>query len=188
MKIFKKIKLKLIFKIIAILVIACIIFYLYAKTFIYRTSYLKYIEENCSGSGIDPYLVLSIIKVESGFNPKALSSKEAKGLMQIKDTTYSDVSDMISITTEINPYDPETNIKIGIAYFKKLVSKYNGNYYIALLAYNAGMGNVSSWISAGTIPSNLNTSIEPAVPFPETENYLKKVIATYNMYKFLYNL
>lgn len=180
---------KIILKTLIIIIISCVILYFYSKTFIYKTTYIEYIEKSCSGSSIDPYLVLSIIRVESGFNPNAISSKNAKGLMQIQDNTYSDVSDMFSgVYDNIDPYEPETNIKVGIAYFKKLVNKYNGNYYIALLAYNAGMGNVNSWLSKGIISKDLDEYIVPDIPFKETREYLKKVISTYNIYKFLYNL
>jgi len=182
-------KIKIIFEIIVVILVILVLLYLYSKTFIYKTTYLEYIETNCAGSSIDPYLVLSIIRVESGFNTNAISSKEAKGLMQIKDTTYSDVADLFSITNDkINLYDPETNLKIGIAYFKRLVTKYDGNYYIALLAYNAGMGNVNTWINTGVIPKDLDYYIVPNIPFNETKNYLRKVMTTYNTYKFLYSL
>ncbi len=182
-------KLKVLLKIFIIIIISCVALYFYAKTFIYKTTYLNYIEKSCSGSSIDPYLILSIIKVESGFKPTAISSKEAKGLMQIRDSTYSEVSDMFTSRYDNSDiYDPEINIKIGVAYFKKLLNKYYGNYYIALLAYNGGMGNVNSWISKGIIPKDLDEYIVPDIPFKETKDYLRKVITTYNMYKFLYNL
>lgn len=181
-------KLKTIFKMLIIIVIVCILLYVYTKTFVYKITYLEYIESSCSGSSIDPYLVLSIIKVESGFNTNAISSKDAKGLMQIKDSTYSEVSSMFPTKYEVDSYDPETNIKVGVAYFKKLLNKYDGNYYVALLAYNGGMGNVNTWISNGIISTDLDVSIVPEIPFKETRDYLRKVISTYNMYKFLYNL
>jgi len=182
-------KIKTLLKCITIIIIICILLYVYCKTFIYKTTYLDYIEKSCSGSSIDPYLVLSIIRVESGFNPNAVSNKEARGLMQVRDSTYSDVADMFSGSNkDIDLYNPETNIKIGIAYFKKLVNKYDGNYYIALLAYNAGMGNVDSWISKDIISDDLDTHIVPNIPFNETKNYLRKVISTYNIYKVLYSL
>lgn len=180
-------KLSFIFKGIIILVIICAIIYLYSKTFIFKTTYLDYVENSCKGTGIDPYLVLSIIRVESGFNPNAKSSKEAKGLMQITDTTCSDVSYILTdMGNNIDAYDPETNIKIGVSYLKTLIKKYNGNYYIALLAYNAGMGNVDNWISKGIISADLNDHIVPEIPFNETKNYLRKVITTYHIYKLLY--
>ncbi|MCK9310284.1 MAG: lytic transglycosylase domain-containing protein [Candidatus Cloacimonetes bacterium] len=182
-------KWKTIIKTIIIITIAICLLYFYAKTFIYRTTYIEYIEENVKGEGIDPYLVLSIIRVESGFNPNAISSKEAKGLMQLRDSTYSDVGNLFPPSDkEIDLYDPEINIKIGIAYFKKLIKKYNGNYYIALLAYNGGMGNVDNWIRQGIVPKDLDKSFVSDIPFKETRNYLNKVISTYNIYKLLYKI
>ncbi len=180
-------KFKSIMKVIITIIVICVIIYIYAKTFIYKTTYFEYVEKSCLSSNIDPYLVLSIIRVESGFKPNAISSKGAKGLMQIRDTTYSDVADMFSTNPGIDSFNPETNIKVGVAYFKKLINKYDGNYYIALLAYNGGMGNVNNWINDGIIPKDLDESIVPEIPFKETRDYLRKVITTYNIYKFLYN-
>lgn len=180
-------KFKILIRVILIITIALIVLFFYCKTLLYKDSYLEYIEQNCKGTGIDPYLVLSIIKVESGFNPKAISSKEAKGLMQIREETYNDVSSIFPNKTEkIDLFDPETNIKVGIAYFNKLIKRYEGNYYLALLAYNGGLGNVNSWISKGLVSSELNNKNADEVPFKETKNYLKKVISTYETYKFLY--
>lgn len=182
-------KWKTFFKSLIAIVVILVVLYIYSKTFIYRTTYLEYIEEGVKGTSIDPYLILSMIRVESGFNTNAISSKEAKGLMQVKESTYEDVkSSFENRNEEIDIFDPETNIKVGIAYFQKLIRRYNGNYYIALLAYNGGMGNVDTWIRKGIIPKDLDTEIVPEVPFNETKNYLKKVISTYNIYKFLYNL
>ncbi|MEG1705407.1 MAG: lytic transglycosylase domain-containing protein [Clostridia bacterium] len=182
-------KFKIFIRVICIVIIFLLLLYFYAKTLIYKTSYIDIIEKNCEGTGIDPYLILSIIKVESGFNTNAVSSKEAKGLMQVKDETYSDVSNMFPNKNEkIDPFDPETNIKIGVAYFNKLINRYNGNYYIAILAYNGGLGNVTSWINKGLISNDLASENAENVPFPETKKYLKKVISTYNIYKFIYNL
>jgi soluble lytic murein transglycosylase len=182
-------KFKTTFKTISIIIIACVLLYFYTKLLIYKNSYVDYIEDICAGSSVDPYLILSIIKVESGFNSSATSIKDAKGLMQVKDTTYSDVADVYPIDGgKIDLYDPEINIRVGVEYFKKLVNRYNGNYYIALLAYNAGIGNVNTWINSGIVPKNLDESIVPDIPFKETKDYLRKVIFTYNVYKFLYNL
>jgi soluble lytic murein transglycosylase len=71
-------------------------------------------------------------------------------------------------------------------YLSYLINKYDGNYYLAICAYNAGLGNVDNWISSGKISRNLAEYKNVDLPFQETEKYLEKVISSYNMYKFLY--
>ncbi|MEG1142926.1 MAG: transglycosylase SLT domain-containing protein, partial [Clostridia bacterium] len=80
----------------------------------------------------------------------------------------------------------EDNIKIGVKYLEKLYIKYDKNIYLALAAYNAGMGNVDKWIHDKTITNNFNLDNIDKIPFLETKNYIKKVINSYNIYKILY--
>ena len=108
--------------------------------------------------------------------------------MQIMDTTASDINSEINVVDDVNEnlYDENVNIALGCKYFSNLVNKYNGNYYIAICAYNAGMGNVDKWIEQGIINKDLNNYKDISLPFKETENYLMKVIIRYKMYRFLY--
>ncbi len=176
-----KYKIHKIFLIILItIVIIYIVFNLYKK-FFYPLDYFKIVEEKSNSYGVDPYLILSIIKTESGFNNNVTSSKGAKGLMQIKDSTAIEIHE----EEDIDLYDEETNIEVGIKYFSYLIERYSGNYYLAICAYNAGLGNVDKWIEEGKIGSKLD-SYNITLPFKETQNYLKKVMINYNMYKVLY--
>lgn len=105
-----------------------------------------------------PYgLVKAMMKVESGYNPYAVSDKGAVGLMQIMPETAQEMG--------INPYDPESNVLGGTMYIKKLLDMYGGNVGLALAAYNAGTGNVSKY--------------EGIPPFEETRNYVDKVLSYY---------
>lgn len=155
------------------------------KHFIYPVNYLDNVvtanKEN--NTKVDPYLILSIIKTESGFNEKAVSSKNAKGLMQIMDSTANDVD---SSSSDKDLHDASTNIKLGTLYFSNLIKKYSGNYLLAICAYNAGMGKVDSWIENGTIDDNFNEQDISKIPYKETKNYVSKVISSYKMYKILY--
>ena len=106
--------------------------------------------------GVPEKLIIAIIHNESAFNPKAISPKGAKGLMQLMDIN--------SRAAKINPFNPDENIRAGTALFARLLKRYD-NVELALAAYNAGEGNVAKY---GGIP-----------PFPETRQYVKRVMTHY---------
>lgn len=183
-------------KILYVLLICMIVSFIglkLIKTFVYPIRYFDIIKEEAVNNNIDPYLILSIIKTESSFNADATSNKNAKGLMQMIDSTAEEVNNNINLSDDIEEsnsyidiYDANTNIALGCNYFASLVKRYDGNYYLAICAYNAGLGNVDKWIADGTISPKLDDYENTSIPFKETENYLKRVITTYKMYKILY--
>ncbi|RMD90450.1 MAG: lytic transglycosylase domain-containing protein [Calditrichaeota bacterium] len=118
----------------------------------------KLIDNIAQKFDIDPKLVKALIKVESNFNAHALSKKGAAGLMQLMPET----AQAMGIK---NRFDPAQNIYGGVKYLKSLLQKFNGNLELALSAYNAGPSTVEQY---GGIP-----------PFPETQNYVKKVLKFY---------
>jgi soluble lytic murein transglycosylase-like protein len=122
-------------------------------------NYTEIINSACNRHGVDPALVHAIVKVESDFNPYALSSKGAMGLMQLMPQTAMDMNVR-------NTYNPHENIDGGVKYLRYLIDRYEGNLALALAAYNAGETSVKKW---GTIP-----------PFPETQNYVQKILRLYN--------
>ena len=180
--------LKLFIIIIIILAVLFFIGYLLLKKFVYPLNHFDIVKKEAANNGLDPYLVMAIIKTESGFKKDATSNKEAKGLMQIMDSTANDINNKTNIVDDVgdNLYDENVNIALGCKYFSSLVNKYNGNYYLAICAYNAGMGNVDKWIDQGIIDSSLNEFWNIILPFSETEKYLKKVMISYKVYKILY--
>ena len=152
---------------------------------IYPLKYSEYVEKYSKQYNIDSYMTYAIIKAESNFKPDAKSSSEAIGLMQIMEPTAVETAKKLKLDIqEENLYNPELNIQIGLKYFADLLEKYDGNYSLAIIAYNAGIGNVDKWIEEGTIKKD-GTDLEN-IPFKETNNYVRKILRDYNIYKELY--
>ena len=156
---------------------------------LYPIEYENYVEEYSSKFNVDKYLIYAIIKAESNFNENAESSKGAKGVMQLMENTAKDVlkkTDEIPITEEelsSKIMEPQYNIAIGTKYISLLTEKYK-NIELAIVAYNAGSGNLDNWIEQGIIKAD-GTNIEN-VPYKETNNYVRKILRDYKIYKDLY--
>lgn len=171
-----------------VLVVAVSIFAAqYILMHLYPQKYSEYVEVYAEEYGIETSLVYSIIKAESGFDPDAVSPREAKGLMQIMDSTGEWAAEKISINDFETSMlmEPETNIRIGCWYIARLLKQYDMNADLALAAYNAGSGNVSKWLNDSDISSNGKTL--DRIPFEETKNYIDKIKKYNKMYKKLYD-
>ncbi len=154
---------------------------------IYPLHYEDIINKYASKYQVDPHLVVAIMRNESKFNPNALSSKGAKGLMQIAPITGRWASEKLAIENyeEEMLYDIDLNIQIGCWYLDILHQEFNSNLDLIIAAYNAGNGNVSKWINQPEYSKdgeNLDT-----IPFEETRTYLQKVTKDYAIYKWIYN-
>lgn len=151
----------------------------------YPQEYSEYVEKYAKEYKIEKELIYAIIKVESNFNAEAISNKNATGLMQILESTAYEVAEEIGkeITKE-DIINPEINIHLGIKYISNLIKRY-GNIELAVASYNAGIGNIDSWIEQGKIKEN-GEDIQN-IPFKETNNYIRKVLRNYKIYKQLYS-
>lgn len=110
---------------------------------------------------IDPVLVVSLIYVESSFNRKALSNKNAKGLMQLLPDTAEYIKRKANkdVDDPKNLFDVETNIKLGIAYLDYLITKTKGNVEYALIAYNMGPGNLYKALKRNKLPTTYSDKV-----------------------------
>ena len=153
---------------------------------IYKQNYSEYVYKYSEENEIDPLLTFAIIKAESNFKRNIKSSSGAIGLMQLMEATAvemaNEIGEEIPVTEAL--YNPEINIKIGIKYYANLLKHYDGNMYLALAAYNAGMGNVDEWIEEGILEKD-GSNIEN-IPYKETNNYVRKITRDYKIYKNLY--
>lgn len=176
---------KIIFCIIIILIICLFINKIKQPILekIYPMEYSDYVQKYSEEYEVDKYLIFAIIKAESNFEEDAVSTKDAKGLMQIMDSTAEDISEMIGFNSDIDILDPEININFGTKYISTLIKKY-GCIELALAAYNAGSGNVDTWIEDGTLEKD-GSNIEN-IPYKETNNYVRKILRDYEIYKNLY--
>ena len=104
--------------------------------------------------------------------------------MQIIDSTAEETAKKLKIEyNKQDLYNPETNIMLGTKYFSTLFEKYN-NITMALTAYNAGSGNVDRWIQQGIIQKDGSNAEN--IPYRETNNYVRKILRDYEIYKELY--
>lgn len=154
---------------------------------IYPKKYSEHVENYSDEYNVDPLLVYAVIKVESNFDNNVVSKSNAKGLMQLMDSTATEISRNIICDKSFECgmlFDEETNIKIGVKYLSELLERYEGNIYVALAAYNAGIGNVDTWIEQGIIKAD-GSDIEN-IPYKETNTYVRKIVRDYGIYKKLY--
>lgn len=151
----------------------------------YPMTYSEYVYKYSEENGIDPLLTFAIIKAESNFNSSVVSSSNAMGLMQLMESTAEEIMQK-DLQEEFNKdmlFNPEDNIKIGTAYFSKLIQRY-GNIPLALTAYNAGIGKVDGWIEDGIIKED-GSDVEN-IPYKETNNYVRKILRDYKIYEHIY--
>ena len=127
----------------------------------YIKEYWEIISQASKRFGVDFSLIKAVIKAESGFDHKAVSSKGAQGLMQLMPETAGTMAVK-------NPFNPEENIFGGTRYLSLLLKRFNNNKKLALAAYNAGPKNVESY--------------KGMPPFPETKTFVKRVLSYYRSY------
>jgi peptidoglycan lytic transglycosylase len=138
-----------------------------------------------SNNALDPYMVASLIRQESAFNPNAVSRTNAVGLMQLMPKTGKLVAKQEKVRhfAPTQLFAPGTNLQLGTRYFRSMVDKF-GAFEYALAAYNAGSDRVDDWLKLGKYrdPQEFVESI----PFTETREYVQAILRNENVYRQLY--
>ncbi len=171
--------------IVAFCLVAIILFlgvtFLQKKVF-YPLKFKEEIVKYSNKYSLDIALVFSVVKCESSFNPKAVSDKDAYGLMQITKPTARYIAQKLKVD-DYDLFNAETNLNFGCYYLSYLYKRFSDTDTV-IIAYNAGEGNVSNWLR------NKNYSFDGVtldkIPFPETRLYLKEINKTLSKYKNLY--
>jgi len=147
----------------------------------------KYMPQEIS---VEKPFALSIIRQESVFNPNAMSSAKAMGLMQLIPATAKRMAKSMGVS--YNPMrllsNPGYNISLGSYYLNNLLNQWDGSYILSIASYNAGPGNVSKWIKKYRDPrdmKNIDDIIDwiESIPFNETRNYVQRVLENIQVYR-----
>lgn len=151
---------------------------------LFPLAYFTPIRKWSNQRNLNPFLVLSLMRQESRFQPKIRSVAGAVGLMQVLPETAEWVSGKAGLKTyEIDGIDD--NINLGTWYLDYTHRNYNDNSMLAIASYNAGPGNVDRWVKQNSV-TDVDVFVED-IPFPETKNYVKSVSENYWNYLRLYN-
>jgi soluble lytic murein transglycosylase len=152
---------------------------------IFPLDYWELIRRHAAARKLDPHLMAALIAQESTFDADIRSVANAWGLMQIIPATGRRYAQLLGIrpfrTDRLT--DPETNVRIGMAYFADLLNRF-GDPAPALAAYNAGEQRVSRWLAER--PGVSRDEFIDDIPFPETQNYVKRIVGTAEDYRLLY--
>ena len=147
--------------------------------------YWNDLKKYSSDNSLDPYLVASLIRQESEFNPAAVSRANAVGLMQLLPKVGKGVArqEKIKHFSPQQLFTPEVNMRLGTRYFRSMVDKF-GSFEYALAAYNAGTDRVEAWMGWGKYrdPQEFVESI----PFTETREYVQAILRNESVYRQLY--
>ena len=152
----------------------------------YPLAYWDTVRRHAADNGVDPYLVLSVMRRESRFKPQAVSPADAFGLMQlIRETAGNEAAKMgLPEPGTRQLFDPELNIRLGVHHLKGLLEHYDGSRAKALAAYNAGRTAVERWTR--DLGSADDLEFTERISYRETRRYVKAVLRNYHAYRTLY--
>ena len=151
---------------------------------IFPLDYWPIIKKYSDAKGLDPYLMSALIAQESTFTADVRSSANAVGLMQLIPSTARRYARKVGVRYSATTLtQPDTNVRLGMTYFKDLVDRFGGAHF-ALASYNAGEQRIARWIAES--PGLADDEFIDDIPFPETQNYVKRILGTAEDYRRLY--
>lgn len=152
---------------------------------LFPLDYWPLIKKYSEAGGLDPYVIAALMAQESTFDHDIRSAANAYGLMQVIPGTGRRYARTLGIRrfSTATLTNPEANVRIGTAYFKDLVDRFGGAHF-ALASYNAGEHRIARWIAER--PGIAQDEFIDDIPFPETQNYVKKILGTAEDYRRLY--
>ena len=154
---------------------------------LHPTDYSEMVAAASEEFDIPQYIIYATIKVESNFDPNAVSSVGAIGLMQMMPSTFEWLTGEEHLNENLSTKmldDPEVSIRYGTYYLSYLYKKFDYNWDNTFAAYNGGEGNVAKWLKSPEY-SDLKGNLT-SIPYKETANYVKKINKELNTYKALY--
>lgn len=152
----------------------------------FPTVYSEYVRRACGDDALDPMLLTSIAREESGFDPDIRSWAGAIGLTQLMDYTAARMAKELGLEkpSRQDLTQPELNLKLGAHYLKMLLKLFEGHVGLAVPSYNAGEGAVGKWVRAkNSMPFD---EFVEEIPYKQTRDYVKRVLSTYQTYHVLY--
>ena len=151
----------------------------------YPLYYTDWILDEVEGTGLDPFLVLALMKQESAFAPHARSYVGARGLMQLMPATAEEWARRLRMGSvgEEDLYEPRLNIRLGIPYLAHLVERF-GSSEKALAAYNGGPTNVRRW--ERRVEDERPETFVESIGYPETRTYVRTILNNYHRYRYLW--
>ena len=179
--------------IILILVLAVAGWWVYnnkdtVRSYFYPRHYEDIINKCCAEYGVDKWLVMALIREESGFDPNAESAAGARGLMQLMPDTAAWLISKgeFAFDMEAAVSNTEDNITLGVYYLSVLKHNYSGydSYAPVIAAYNAGIGSVDGWLASGEW--DVSADDMEHITYKETSENVRKVLRSYDVYRQLY--
>lgn len=158
-----------------------------ADRLLYPRKYSRQVEQWAAEYELDPLLVYAFIRTESGFDPAATSSVEARGLMQMTEETFIWLRSKIAPDEGLlfaNLYDPETSIRFGCYYLHLCMERYNGDVATAAAAYHSGWGTVDALLQMEEHSADGETL--QGFPYNQMNHYVKKITFCYAEYQRIY--
>ncbi|CAJ1003634.1 MULTISPECIES: lytic transglycosylase domain-containing protein [Brevibacillus] len=174
-----------------VLIVLMGVFLLINSPLVWKWMYpIKYQNEILEASRryqVDPFLILAIIRSESGFKPDNVSKKGAIGLMQIMPDTAKWIVEQAGFQPKQKDYlyDPKMNIHIGTWYLSYLQQRFQGDVVKTIAAYNAGPGKVNAWLTREQWNGERDTLGD--IPFSETRLYVQRVLYYHDRYRNIYS-